>query len=100
MRSVGFAVQLERVPEGLERLLRLLRSLAVPVHGLTIDFGAPSPGDLVLRIGPTRIPNGRLVAEIESLIDVVSVRMIDPDTNPNPYHATPAESTTDGHVRR
>jgi ketol-acid reductoisomerase len=89
-------VRFNDVPGALERILGLLRRRALPVEALSVYRTGSDMHEMSLRIGELSTPRERVVAELEALVDVISVRRLD---NRRPGEAREmALAHTDGDV--
>ena len=80
MRQFVLVASLQDVSGALERLLGLLRRRTLPVERLSLYQAEENVLEVVLRFGDCDTPKDRVVAEVASLFDVLSVRCPDPES--------------------
>jgi len=76
MSALAVVVTLADGPGALERTLSLLRRRALPVHTLSVSQSALGRIEVSIRFGALTTPDDRVVAELKSLVDAVSVRRV------------------------
>ena len=77
MSQFVLVARLQDVTGSLERLLGLLRRRALPIGSLSLYQAEDDILEVVLRFGDLDTPEDRVVAEVSSLYDVLSVRRPD-----------------------
>ena len=79
MTQLVVVARLRDLSGALERLLGLLRRRALPVDGLSVYRSQDDILEVAVRFGELSTPWDRVEAELNELVDLISVRRLDTD---------------------